>query len=700
MLRRITLLLLAFVPCAPAETRQKWENTRLTGSPDGPSKYRAVRAWPGLKAGQMIAAEPEPGGKRLFFLEQKQGIPHPPMILRAFREPADVETLLEFPFLAYTIAFHPRYSENGFVFFGVNEPDESGRRHSTVLRYTVVEGRLDVASRKVIIKWPSDGHNGAAIAFAGDGILFVTSGDGTSDSDTDLAGQDTRSLLAKVLRINVDKPSDTAAAYSVPPDNPFIGNPKFAPETWAYGLRNPWRLTFDKKSSQLWVGENGQDHWEYARLVQRGANFGWSRYEGSHPFILERAAGPDPVTFPTIEHSHEEFRSLSGGVVYRGKKFPELAGAYIYGDFRTGRIWAAKHDGSKLEWHKELADTPLAITSIGADADGELLFTDYGTSTGGVAGGGAFYRLEPAPAVNAPPFPTKLSDTGLFADTAKQVPAPGVLPYSIAFPAWHDGAKSDRWLALPGDGKIEITTRKSWIPPDGTALAQTLILDGRRIETRILVKQQDDWAAYTYTWNPAQTDAELAAKGGTDITIARPDFRQPWRVPSRAECHMCHSREAGFAIALTEPQLNVPGQFARLEGMGILKRPVPTDPLKEPPKPFDQMFKFQSDTPENRARAYLAANCAHCHTNCGGGNSAMEFDWMTPTKDTRIIDVIPQHATFGIANARIIAPGDLARSILPLRASHRGAGHMPPLGTLIPDPEAARILAEWVLSLK
>lgn len=699
MLHRITLLLLAFIPCGLAETRQKWENTRLTGSPDGPSKYRAVRAWPELTAGPMIAAEPEPGGKRLFFLEQKTGNSNLPMILRAFRDAANVETLLEFPGFAYTIAFHPRYAENGFVFFGVNELAEKDRRNSAVLRFTIVDGKLDAASRKEIIKWDSNGHNGAAIAFGGDGLLFVTSGDGTMDSDTDLAGQNTSVLRAKVLRINADKPSG-AVAYSVPADNPFTGNPKFAPETWAYGLRNPWRMTFDAKSNQLWLGENGQDHWEYARLVQRGANFGWSRYEGSRPFILERVAGPDPVTFPTVEHSHEEFRSLSGGVVYRGTKLPELVGAYIYGDFRTGRIWAAKHDGKKLEWHKELADTPIAITSIGADADGELLIADYGPSAIGGSGGGAFYRIEAAPVVTAPPFPTKLSDTGLFADTAAQIPAAGVLPYSIALPAWHDGAKSDRWLALPGDGKIEITTRKSWIPPEGTALAQTLTLDGRRIETRILVKHEDDWAAYTYTWNPAQTDAELAPKGGADIRIARPDFQQPWRVPSRAECHMCHSREAGFAIALTEPQLNVPGQFQRFEGMGILKRPIPKEPPKEPPKTFEQMFKFQTDTPENRARAYLAANCAHCHTNCGGGNSAMEFDWQTAGKDMRTIDVMPQHATFGIANARIIAPGDLSRSILPLRASHRGDGHMPPLGTLIPDPEAARILAEWVLSLK
>src|SRR4030095_7453075 len=123
----------------------------------------------------------------------------------------------------------------------------------------------------------------------------------------------------------------------------------------------------------------------------------------------------------------------------------------------------------------------------------------------------------------------RLSETALFSDAAKQTPAPGVLPYSIAYPAWHDGAKSQRWMALPGDGPLEVTPQKSWLPPNGTVLAQTLTLDGRRIETRLLIKQQADWAGYTYLWNAAQTDADLVAKAGADIELQLADFRQPWR---------------------------------------------------------------------------------------------------------------------------------------------------------------------------
>jgi glucose/arabinose dehydrogenase len=323
--------------CAGAEPRAKWENTRLTGSPDGPPSYRAVRAWPELSTRPLVTVAPEPGGKRILFIEQQAADWGAPMTLKGFTDPAKVDTLLEFPGYAYTIAFHPRFVENRCVFFGVNEPANEGRRHSRILRFTMRDGRPDPASRKVIIEWDSNGHNGAAMAFGNDGLLFVTSGDGTSGGDVDLAGQNTRLLRSKVLRINVDTPGD-AAAYTVPADNPFADDTRFAPETWAYGLRNPWRLTFDAASGQLWAGENGEDQWEYARLIERGANYGWSRYEGGHVFNHEHPLGPHPVSFPTIEHSHAEFRSLSGGVVYQGAKLPELTGAYVYADFGTGRI--------------------------------------------------------------------------------------------------------------------------------------------------------------------------------------------------------------------------------------------------------------------------------------------------------------------------------------------------------------------------
>src|SRR4029079_14448585 len=186
------------------------------------------------------------------------------------------------------------------------------KKRSRITRYTMTTKApftLDTKSEKEIISWESDGHNGAAHCFGKDGLMFVTSGDGTSDSDTNLTGQRTNLLLAKVLRIDVDHPADDKE-NAVPKGKTFAGDERFAPETWAYGLRNPWRITFDAKTNQLWVGQNGQDLWEQAYLVKPGDNYGWSVMEGSHPFYLTRKLGPTPHVKPTVEHHHSEARSL------------------------------------------------------------------------------------------------------------------------------------------------------------------------------------------------------------------------------------------------------------------------------------------------------------------------------------------------------------------------------------------------------
>ncbi len=190
-------------------------------------------------------------------------------------------------------------------------------------------------------------------------------------------------------------------------------------------------------------GNNGQDLWETAHLVHRGDNYGWSIYEGNHPFYLGRRRGPTPLVPPTIEHHHSEFRSLTGGDVYYGPQFPELAGAYVYGDYSSGCIWGIKHDGQRSLWHRELAATPLAIAAFRTTRSGELLIVDHT--------GGALYRLVRNQTTAPPaPFPRRLSETGLFASTVEHLPTNGVIPYSINAPGWHDGAAAGHLLAVPG----------------------------------------------------------------------------------------------------------------------------------------------------------------------------------------------------------------------------------------------------------
>ena len=366
-----------------------------------------------------------------------------------------------------------------------------------------------------------------------------------------------------MLRLEVDHPA-AGAAYSVPADNPFVAVAGARPETWAYGFRNPWRITCDRPTGDLWVGQNGQDLWEQAYLVRRGENYGWSVTEGSHPFYPTRTAGPTPITKPIVEHPHSEFRSLTGGIVYRGDAFPELRGAYIYGDWATGRIWGAKHEQGKLTWQRELATSTLQITGFGADSKGEILICDHG--------GGALYRLERTPPQNdAARFPAKLSETGLFASVAGHQVEAALIPYSVNSPLWSDGAYKERYLALPdAEARIDFTTSRGWNFPDRTVVVKSfaLDLDGDRrrwVETRLLTKQNGQWVGYSYVWNDEQTEATLVDAAGLDRDFKVRGGRQTWHFPSRAECMMCHSRAANFVLGLTTLQMNRDDQLRMLE---------------------------------------------------------------------------------------------------------------------------------------
>ncbi len=573
------------------DKRVPWTHSHVVGSPNPPPPYQVKRAFPKLTFNQPLCVITEPGSGDLLVTSHDGGYEGPGHVVR-LKNQADAdktEPFLNINRIVYGFAFHPNYAKNHYLYVGSNGPDGGKDKKDRVSRFTVESKppyRCDPKSELVILEWESDGHNGGDVGFGPDGFLYVTSGDGTSDSDGNLRGQDLTHLTAKVLRVDVDHPAD-GKPYSVPKDNPFVDRKNVCPETWAYGLRNPWRMTFDRKTGRLWVGQNGQDLWEQVYVIHKGDNCGWSVNEGSHPFQPDRAQGPDPIVMPAVDHHHYVFRALTGGVVYYGKKYPDLDGAYIYGDYSTGAIWAARHDGTKTLSDVPLADSRLQIVGFGIDPDGELLIVDHMPAV--------CIMLEPTPKEQPrPPFPTKLSETGLFTSVKGHQVDPGLIPYDVNAPLWSDGATKERFIALPGDGQIEFTTSRGWNFPEEAVLVKTFSLEitegnastRRRIETRLLTKQNGQWQGYSYLWNDAQTDADLVPAAGIDRVYDVRDADKPgasrkqtWHYPSRAECMVCHSRAANWVLGLTTMQMNKvhdyggvrDEQLRTLEHIGVFK---------------------------------------------------------------------------------------------------------------------------------
>ncbi len=459
--------------------RTLWTMSRVKGSPDPPNPYRTEIAFPKLKFEQPLELTRVPGTKRLFVVE-RYGKIHSfvvdPGVARA-------DLFIDLEKTTYGLAFHPQFQKNGYVFVTyVIHPKDALPKGTRLSRFRVRPDdplRCDPDSEKIILERLSGGHNGGCLRFGPDGYLYVALGDGSGIADEHETGQDVSDLLASILRIDVDRAED-GKPYAVPEDNPFVGREQTRPEIWAYGLRQVWKMNFDFATGDLWAGEVGQDLWEMINLIQPGGNYGWSVKEGTHPFRPERRHGPTPILKPIIEHPHSDFRSVTGGFIYRGRRLPELVGKYVYGDYDTGRIWGFRYDGNEVTEHGELFDSSLRIIDFAETHAGDLYLLDFI--------GGQVHRLVPAPQMqSAQKFPRRLSETGLFASVRDHRPAQGLIPYSVNSDLWSDGAIKERFIALPGESRIEFDTveypqpapgaPRGWRFPDGTVIVKTFSLE-------------------------------------------------------------------------------------------------------------------------------------------------------------------------------------------------------------------------------
>jgi glucose/arabinose dehydrogenase len=271
------------------------------------------------------------------------------------------------------LAFDPGYRENGYfyVYYSADKP-----RRSVLSRFTRGEGNPDAANpqSEVImleVGQPYSNHNGGQIAFGPDGYLYIGLGDGGGAGDPKHNGQNLGTLLGKILRIDVSGTS-VDGGYKIPADNPFVDTAGARAEIWAYGLRNPWRFSFDTKTGLLWAGDVGQDKWEEIDIINKGANYGWNIMEGSHCYSPAAGCDRSGLTLPIFEYDHSQGCSVTGGYVYRGDKIPSLPGYYVYGDYCSGKIWALGYSNNTVTRNILLAESGLKITSFGEDLAGNL----------------------------------------------------------------------------------------------------------------------------------------------------------------------------------------------------------------------------------------------------------------------------------------------------------------------------------------
>ncbi len=679
-----------------------------------PGAVTLTRIWPKTRFNAPVfLTHATDGSTRLFVLEQGGRI----MVLPDNKPTSTASVFLDIRSKVNSggeegllgLAFDPDYSKNGYfyIYYSVSRP-----RRSLITRYTVSSTNPNLAdpkSEKVLmtIAQPYANHNGGMLAFGKDRMLYIGLGDGGSGGDPKNHGQNTATLLGSILRID----PRGSSGYSIPKDNPFVGKAGFRGEIWAYGLRNPWRFSFDRQNGRLWTADVGQNAWEEVDVIEKGGNYAWRIFEGDHAYNNPSNRKPSEFNMPVIEHGHTVSRSITGGYVYRGSKVGALRGAYIYGDYATGKIWALVYDEkTKKRVSNTLISSLPSISSFGEDRDGEIYVISYR--------GGSVYRIDRKGTGNpGGKIPTKLSLTGLFSNMSKLTPNPGLIEYDVNAPLWSDGASKKRWIGIPDNTKIQVQQDGTLLLPIGSVIVKQFYLDTgatapTRVETRVLIHEKQGWSGYTYRWNAAQTDADLAYDGGTqsykvkDSSAAGGFRNQTWSFPASSDCMSCHTDAGDYALSIRYNQLNRTVPYAKVNdnqlrawnNIGLFNPPLVESKIHELPAHVDPYGSV--GTMEHRARAYLDVNCATCHVPSGPAPGSMDMSSETRFLDMNLLDVKPSEGTLGLTTSRRILPGKKESSVLWERMRRTDKFRMPMIGSSVVDKAGVTLIGSWIDSLK
>lgn len=359
-----------------------WVLASMISAPEKPVRFVATEAFPNLSFESPVEfMHAGDGSNRLFVVEQ-------PGLIRVFDKSTAKPTVFldiaknveyggEMGLLG--LAFHPDFEKNGYFYVNYNRKNPL---RTVISQFKVSKNSLnkvDPASEQVLLtfKQPYSNHNGGKLAFGPDGFLYIATGDGGSGGDPQNNGQNKATYLGKILRIDVNS-TVGGLPYGIPKDNPFVNDGQAKAEIYAYGLRNPWRFSFDPQTKQLWAGDVGQNELEEINIITKGGNYGWRIKEADECFNPKRDCVEKGLIDPVLEYSHANGDvSVTGGAVYRGKKMPALQGKYIYADYASGRVWALTKDGTKPVKNELLFKHAGTISAFGEDADRELYFCDH-----------------------------------------------------------------------------------------------------------------------------------------------------------------------------------------------------------------------------------------------------------------------------------------------------------------------------------
>jgi uncharacterized repeat protein (TIGR03806 family) len=669
------------------------------------------------------------------------------------------------------IALHPEFGnpdapdkQLAFVFYrykpNPDSWDEKGFNRLSRFSWDEAAGAFDADTEEILFQQydRSTWHNGGGMFFhPDDGFLYLAVGDEGHTEFIGISNQRLdRALFGGLLRIDVDNdpsrshpirrqpqpsewgPQDPSwgdtysQGYSIPNDNPWQSpDSSLMEEFYAIGIRSPYSTDIDPVTGNIWLADVGEVTQEEISLIENGDNLQWPYMEGVEP--SEEYEKPDQFfgneKAPIHAYGRDFGGCIIGGAVYRGNRYPNLYGKYLFADYIKGRIMTLEYDEETGEVEREILIYNIealgvnlpgdnGITGIFPLPNGEILVSVLSTK---FKDPGRIFRLKVQEITPDPP--SKLSDLGVFTDMSTLEVAPGIIPYTVNSPLWSDGAAKRRWMAIPNDGdydtpeeRILFSNFQDWGFPEGTVFIKHFELpisedpeETIPLETRFFILAEEGRGyGLTYKWNEDGTDATLLLSDEEqEYTLYENDVpvgSQIWSFPSRGDCLDCHTSNANYVLGVKTHQLNgdytYPGtgittnQLTYLSDIGVLSQKVAQPDNYPRAYPIDD----ESVSLSLRIRSYLDANCSSCHRLGGVQDLSLDLRFQVPLHLQNVINQ-PTRSSNSDPNRPIVKPGDHASSEIWVRDASLTSNQMPPLARSIIDEVYIDKLAEWIDNL-